>query len=92
MKETDFRHRIGEILGVHLAHSEQDLMDDAENTKALTKIKDISEAYRNFAVGDLTGFKADFDHGYEIGKRELQENLRAEMTPTSDLPNPGEPT
>ena len=91
MEESNLRNRIGEILGIHLAHSEQDLFADPENTDALVKIRTISETYRNFAAGGLAGFKDDFDHGYQLGKSELYADLEAGFQPRSDLPNPGEP-
>ena len=83
MAGFEHRDRIGELLGTNLALFEHDLTDDPDDLVVMEKIRVISEAYRNFAVGGLATFKDDFEHGYERGKRDLR--LSQEPEPKSGV-------
>lgn len=80
MVELERRYRIGELLGLHLAHCEETLSADPEDDVAIAKIREISETYRNFSQGGMPAFRDDFDHGYKLGKWELEQDYEPETS------------
>lgn len=84
------RINIGKLLGESTAHLEMDLSEDVLDTKTLQRLALTSEVYRNFAMGDLPGFKEDFVRGYQS----VAEKYRARYgnQQTSDQNSPLEST
>ena len=55
---------IGTQLGELLAQYEEDLSLGGDSVENIQKVALISEAYRNFAAGEMPGFSDDFHAGY----------------------------
>lgn len=77
MAKLESKDTIGTVLGAHLALFEEDLTNDPDDMEVMEKIRVISEAYRNFAIGGLKQFRTDFEQGYELGKRDVSFNRDA---------------
>lgn len=81
---------IGKLLGQSAAHLHMDLSDDVLDKETLQNLALTSEIYRNFAMGDLPGFKEDFLQGYQS----VAEKYRAQYgkQQTSDKTSPFQST
>ena len=84
MPNDERLHRIGVLLGTEFALYEHDLMVDSDNEEARKMIVQISEVYRNFSVGDLPGFRDDFERGYKLGRRDVEMELESSFSNSSD--------
>ncbi len=58
-------YSIGKQIGIIVAQLENDLHDDPDDINAMNKLAVISKSFHNFAIGDLKGFHADYEQGYD---------------------------
>ncbi len=84
---------IGVTLGVRLALLEERHCEDGEDLGTLKRIELISSTYRNFTVAGFDGFKDAFQHGYALGKRDMDDSINLDdendqTIPGLDAPSP----